>query len=67
MPSKDSASVLKPNICLVGDKGLTTVNSQGVAIELPKDQSKPFYHENAGFIIRHYPHLYKPVIEKGDK
>lgn len=55
------------NIAFVGSKPLTEIRAQGKFIELPKDQSKPFYHEDAGFIIRHFPALYKPVVPKGDK
>ena len=57
-----------PNIAFVGEgKPLTAITAQGKAIELPKDQSKPFYHEQAGYIIRHFPAMYKPVVTKGDK
>lgn len=55
------------NIALVGEKPLTEIHSQGVHIVMPKDQSKPFYLKEASFVIRSFPHLYKPVVPKGDK
>jgi len=55
----------RPNVAFVGDKPLREVNAQGLNIVLPEDQSKPFYHEQAQFLIRHYPDIYKPVIDKG--
>jgi hypothetical protein len=52
------------NIAFVGEgKPLVSINAQGVSINLPEDQSKPFYHERARFIIQNFPHLYKPVKE----
>lgn len=64
----DHVRVNAPNIAFVGEKPwkpLTGVNAQGVSFEMPKDQSKPFYHPEAGYILRHFGHLYKPVTEKG--
>lgn len=55
------------NIAFVGEKPLTTITAEGMVIELPQDQTKPFYHEQAGYIIRHFPAMYKPVVAKGDK
>ena len=37
----------------------------GETISLPKDQSKPFYHERADLIISGFPELYKRFKEKG--
>jgi hypothetical protein len=68
MPSKNPTPVLSPNIAFVGEKPwkpLESVTAQGVTFDLPKDQSKPFHHEQASYIIRHFGHLYKPVTEKG--
>lgn len=68
MPSKNPTPVLSPNIAYVGEKPwkpLTGVNAQGVSFDMPTDQSKPFYHPEAGYILRHFGHLYKPVTEKG--
>jgi hypothetical protein len=55
----------KPNIALVGERGLREVNAPGVSFKLPEDQSKPFYHEQAKFLCQQFPYLYKPVVEKG--
>jgi hypothetical protein len=56
------------NIAFVGEgKPLVSINAQGVSIKLPEDQSKPFYHERAKFIIQNFPHLYKPARPLGDK
>lgn len=54
----------KANIAYIGGEGakpLTEVNAQGLSFKLPEDQSKPFYHERAKFVIQHFPHLYKTV------
>jgi hypothetical protein len=56
-----------PNIAFVGDKPLTAITAQDVVIALPEDQSKPFYHEQAGYNIRHFPDRYQPIVAKGDK
>ena len=54
------------NIAFVGDgKPLREVNTASEKIALPEDQSKPFYHERARFMCQTFPHLYKPVKEKG--
>ena len=56
-----------PNIAFVGEgKPLKEINAQGVSFTLPEDQSKPFHHDKAGYIVRHYPDLYKPVVPKGE-
>ncbi len=61
----------EPNIAFVGDEGTKPlVNIQSAhprGIRLPEDQSKPFYHEKAQYIIRNFGHLYKTVKGKGDK
>jgi hypothetical protein len=56
-----------PNIAFVGDKPakpLIYINAPGQSFKLPDDQTKPFYHEEAGFLCRTFPHLYKPVLAK---
>lgn len=61
---------LPANIAFIGDesaKPLLKINAQGKHLKLPPDQSKPFWHEDASYIIRHFPNLYKPVVEKGGK
>lgn len=58
-----------PNIAYVGKgedvKPLERINAPGVKIILPADQSQPFYLEQADFVIRQFPYLYKHVKEKG--
>lgn len=56
------------NVAFIGDapwKPLTSVQTASGHFKLPEDQSKPFYHKESGFLIRTFPHLYKPVKEKG--
>lgn len=58
----------KANVAYVGEapwKPLTSVQTAEGHFKLPADQSKPFFDQNAGFLIRTFPHLYKPVKEKG--
>lgn len=57
----------EPNIALVATRGFTEISVCGRKIELPKDQSRPFYHADAGEICRLFPQFYKPVVAKGDK
>lgn len=58
----------KPNIAFVGTlakrEPLRQISDGMDTIELPEDQSKPFYHEDAVRIIQIVPELYKPVIDK---
>ena len=57
-----------PNLAFIGDgKPLTEINAQGVHVKMPLNQKKPFYLKEAGFVARHFPTLYKPVVPKGDK
>jgi hypothetical protein len=60
-----------PNIVFIGKepwKPLTNIHTaERAVIRLPEDQSGPFYHEKARFIINHYPQLYKRFKEKGVK
>lgn len=56
------------NVAFVGKepwKPLTKIQTATGHFKLPEDQSSPFYSEQAGFLIRTFPHLYKPVKEKG--
>lgn len=60
----------QPNVAFIGEdpwKPLVKVTSSHKTFRLPEDQSKPFYHENAKYLIQNFPHLYKPVKAKGDK
>lgn len=60
-----------PNIAYVGKEGWKPLKDIHTAersvVRLPEDQSEPFYHEKASFIINTFPHLYKRVKGKGDK
>jgi len=71
MADKKQEIVQQPNIAYVGPKGeeRTLIHSgMREPISLPKDQSKPFYHERAGEIISQYRGLYKKVVpQKGAK
>lgn len=64
--AKKEEKTEKPNIAFVGEKPLKAINAQGVTIVLPEDQSRPFYHARAGYITRHFPTIYKPVVDKGN-
>ena len=58
------------NVAYIGEKPwkpLVEVNTPKETIKLPEDQSKPFYHERARYLIQNFGHLYKPVKAKGDK
>jgi hypothetical protein len=58
----------EPNIAFIGEGApFTSFVTPREFIELPQDQSKPFYHERAAFIIQTWPNHYKPVISKGVK
>ena len=59
----------EPNIAFVGRnkngfQPLTLINNGDDTIIMPKDQSKPFYHEEAKTICRLFPLFYKPVKAK---
>lgn len=60
-----------PNITFIGKapwKPLETIHkADKKVVRLPEDQSGPFYHENASYIIAQFPHLYKRFKEKGVK
>jgi hypothetical protein len=58
------------NIAFVGKKPwkpLTEVNNASGSFAIAADQSKPFYHEQATYLIQTYPHLYKPMTGKDGK
>jgi hypothetical protein len=58
----------KPNIAFVGEgEPLKGVNTASGRIDLPREQTKPFYHPDAALVIRTFPALYKPIAEKGAK
>jgi uncharacterized protein YuzE len=61
----------EPNIVFIGKepwKPLTVIHkADKKVIRLPEDQSAPFYHKKARFIIAHYPQIYKRFKAKGDK
>lgn len=67
----DSVEINAPNIAYVGKapwKPLKAVHSaHREVIRLPEDQSTPFYHEKAAYIINQFPLLYKRVVSKGAK
>lgn len=58
---------VKPNIALVGEKGLRVINTASQTIRLPEDQSKPFFHKDARLIIQTFSDFYKPVTSKDGK
>jgi hypothetical protein len=69
MPKNSKKFTPPPNIAFVGAKlgkeplrAITDGDSP--IINLPANQSKPFYHKRAKTIIRLYGYLYKPVIQK---
>lgn len=62
--------MLSPNIAFVGEKPwkpLVEVQTAFGSFQLPKDQEKPFYHEQVTYLVNQFPHLYKRVISKGVK
>jgi hypothetical protein len=63
----------QPNLVFIGkgkdqktdlSQALHVINNGMEKIELPDDQSKPFFHKRAGAIAQLYPKLYKVVREK---
>lgn len=67
---KKTSQSESPNIAFVGREKngfqpVGLINNGDTTIVMPEDQSKPFYHPDAAVIIKLFPHVYKPVTEKG--
>jgi hypothetical protein len=70
MAKKSESEKPAPNIAFVGRgknnfQPLRLINNGDATHQLPEDQSKPFFHEDAKTICRLFPTHYKKVEPKG--